>query len=60
LDDVVLLAREYPQLSARHAAGLERFEVAMTEDFLFERFQFGPDFSDQLACVGHGPSLLTP
>src|SRR5712692_2222631 len=29
---MVLLARKYPQLFARHAAGLERVEVAMAED----------------------------
>jgi hypothetical protein len=55
-----LLAREYLQLFARHAAGLERCEVTMTENFLFERLKSGPDFLEQLACVGHGPSLLTP
>src|SRR5260370_30116465 len=57
---MVLLARKYPQLFARHAAGLERVEVAMAEDSTFERLQSGPDFLEQLAWVAHGLSLLTP
>src|SRR6266852_5791807 len=49
-----------PHASPSAAPAKVILEVTMTEDFLFERLQSGPDFLEQLACVGHGPSLLTP